>query len=141
MEVALDYPDYPYWDYDPDNYEVYYGKMNVKDLVGEEFKWIYATTYWLGSGFIGDPNSESEDIHNDYFMSNEGFLCAIGRGECQYFMYPIGNGIRPLITIPKSEIKKPIVNPETGNKVALVAILLIISASLGFYFHKNKNNA
>ena len=56
-------------------------------------------------------------------------------------MYPIGNGIRPLITIPKSEIKKPIVNPETGNKAALIAILLIISASLGFYFHKSNNNA
>jgi len=140
VEVELEYPGNMY-DWDQEQYEFFYGKMDVKDFLGEQYKWIYDITYWLGSGFIGDESTNTEDFHNDYFMSNEGFLCAIGRGECTYFMYPIGQGIRPLVIIPKSEIKKTIVNPETGNKVALVTILLIISASLGFYFHKNKNNA
>ena len=137
IEVDIEYPDEDEW-YEGD-YEFFYGKMDIKDIVGEKNKWIYDTTYWLGSGFIGDPDKIVEDIHNDYYISNEGFLCAIGRGECTYFIYPIGNGIRPLVIIPKSEVKKPIVNPETGNIAALIIILMISFISIGFYTYKNKN--
>ena len=114
--------------------------MDIKEYTGEKHKWIYNTTYWLGSGFEGDDTTPNEEMHNDYYISNEGMLCAIGRqGECQYFNYPIGNGIRPLVTIPKSEIKKPIVNPETGNIAALIIILMISFIIIGFYTYKNKN--
>ena len=76
----------------PDNFNVYYGKMNIKNYIGNNYKWIYDTTYWLGSGFIGDPNNLGAEDSNDYYISNEGMLCAIGRGDCQYLPYPIGNG-------------------------------------------------
>lgn len=141
VEVNLEYPGADMWGWNPEEVEFFYGKMDIKDIVGEKNKWVYDITYWLGSGFIGDPNSGTEDVRNDYFISNEGYLCAVGRGECTYFMYPIGQGIRPLIIIPKNEIEKPIVNPETGTKEALAAILIIIGITLGFYLYKTNKEA
>lgn len=140
VEIEFDYPEGGLYGYDQDKYEYFYNFMDIKEYTGEKHKWIYNTTYWLGSGFIGDDTTPNEEMHNDYYISNEGMLCAIGRqGECQYFNYPIGNGIRPLVTIPKNEIKKPIVNPETGNIAALIIILMISFISIGFYTYKNKN--
>ena len=107
--VDLEYPDYNH-----DTYEFYYGKMDIKNYLGNNYKWIYDVTYWLGSGFIGDPNTD-RDYHNDYYISNEGMLCAIGRGECSYFPYPIGNGIRPLVNIPKSAVRYNIHTKTDGN--------------------------
>ena len=99
----------------PDNFNVYYGKMNIKNYIGNNYKWIYDTTYWLGSGFIGDPNNLGAEDSNDYYISNEGMLCAIGRGDCQYLPYPIGNGLRPLVTIAKSEVAYKINTKTDGH--------------------------
>ncbi len=98
-----------------ENLNVYYGKMNIKDYIGNGHKWIYSTTYWLGSGFYGDPNNTGFEGGNDYYISNEGMLCAIGRGECTYLPYPIGNGLRPLVTIAKSEVAYKIKTKTNGH--------------------------
>ena len=100
---------------DASNYEFLFGKMDIKKYLGNQYKWIYDRTYWLGSGFWGDLNINYQDIHNDYYISNEGMLCAIGRGECKYFQYPIGNGIRPTITINKNIVKYKINTKTDGN--------------------------
>ncbi len=113
-DITLDF-EYP--NEDPVNYNgIYYGKMDIKDYVSTDYKWIYDVTYWLGSGFLGDT-SVGEDVTNDYFISNEGMLCAIGRGECVYFPYPVGNGIRPLVTISASNI-----GTTTNNKKFLIRV-------------------
>ena len=98
--VDLEYPeDGSYYDY-PYSFT---GKMDITNYLGDGYQWLYDITYWLGSGFIGDA-SETPDYFNDYYISNEGMLCAIGRGDCAYMPYPVGNGIRPLVTIPKSTL-------------------------------------
>lgn len=75
----------------------YINKMNIKDYVTENYKWLYGVTYWLGSG---NESSEGNKVEaHDYYISNEGLLCALGRGLCVYLPYPIGNGVRPLVTI------------------------------------------
>ena len=142
VEIELEYPDGNISWYDPEEIEFWYGHMDIKEYTGDH-KWIYNTTYWLGSGFESSPDIDpNTDYHNDYYISNEGMICAIGRqGDCTYFEYPIGNGIRPLVTIPKNEIAKPIVNPETGQTVAIITFILIIGAATGYYFIKRKNNA
>ena len=44
-------------------------------------------------------------------------LCAIGRGECSYFSYPIGNGVRPVITLSVNNIIDPFkITTETEGK-------------------------
>lgn len=102
------------YDNHSESFGFYYGKMNIKNLVGDN-KWIYGTTYWLGSGFFGDPNVSHSEYHNDYYISNEGLLCAIGRGECNYFYYPIGNGIRPVVTVANNSVKYLIKTVTDGN--------------------------
>ena len=69
----------------------------------------------MGSGFVGDPGNAGFAEPNDYYISNEGMLCAIGRGECVYLPYPIGNGIRPLVTIAKSEVAYKIKTKTDGH--------------------------
>ncbi len=101
------------------NPEEYVAKMDIKSFIPEEYKWIYDITYWMGSGFYrtnqpgGGFISASE--FNDYFISNEGFLCALGRGECGYFRYPIGNGIRPLVLVKNENIAFKIETKTDGH--------------------------
>ena len=104
-------------EYDPDATEwpdYYTGKMDIKEFTGEKHKWIHGTTYWLGSGFYGDGVS-APDGQNDYYISNEGLLCAIGRGECSYLAYPIGNGVRPLVTVNAENVLFKIQTITDGN--------------------------
>ena len=139
IEVELEYLDNSYNGIDP---TPYVAKMDIKDYVGDN-SWVYSTTYWLGSGFY---ISEDEHLHtgqgseyNDFYISNEGFLCALGRGYCGYFDYPIGNGIRPVITVDNKNItytlgdsasqNKPQeashqVNPKTATGLILIFVVL-----------------
>lgn len=96
----MQWPEYIEDEYDPNSY---ISKMDIKDYIGDNHKWISSTTYWLGSGFSGDPYNV-RFMYNDFYISNEGLLCALGRGDCAYLPYPIGNGLRPLVTIPKSSV-------------------------------------
>ena len=93
----------------------YIGKMDVKDYVPEKYSWLYDRTYWLGSGFQGYDYAGSFSEFNDFYVSNEGFLCALGRGECGYFQYPIGNGLRPVVTVKTSIINFKIETKTDGH--------------------------
>ena len=112
---------YDNWLDEEKSYISYTGKMDIKQYVPSRFDWIHSISYWLGSGFnvtyeqslAGTEGSE----YNDYFISNEGLLCAIGRGECSYFSYPIGNGVRPVITLSVNNIIDPFkITTETEGK-------------------------
>ena len=96
------------------NEEQYSGKMDIKEYISEQYSWIYSVTYWLGSGYT---DNDSLVKYRDYYISNEGMLCALGRGECIVFVYPIGNGVRPMVTIASSNIIDPFsITTETdGN--------------------------
>lgn len=109
IDVDLEYDNNPN---DPVGH--YTGKMDITRYANNN-EWIYGTTYWLGSGFYEDSHNQHQDYENDYYISNEGMLCAIGRGECIYLPYPIGNGIRPLVTITKNDIKYKINTKTDGN--------------------------
>ena len=86
-------------------------KMDIKEYIPDKYKWIYDTTYWIGSGFVldkpesGPPGSDHFFVGNDYYVSNEGILCALGRDICLYLPYKIGNGVRPVVTISNGIIK------------------------------------
>ena len=111
--------------------EAYIGKMDVKKYAGD-FNWLYDSTYWLGSGF----KQKSLTEFNDYYMSNEGFLCALGRGECLYLPYPIGNGVRPVITINNNNIKYPI---DKKSITILTCSIIIICSILSYFLLKNNS--
>ena len=53
-------------------------------------------------------------------------LCAIGRGECVYLPYPIGNGIRPLVTISNANVRYSIKTETDGN-----GTIEVVDSSLG----------
>ncbi len=96
--------------------EDYVAKMDIKTFIPESYKWLYDRTYWLGSGFTHIEHPEiSPSEYNDYYISNEGFLCALGRGECGYFDYPIGNGIRPVVEVLNDDIMYKIETKTDGN--------------------------
>ncbi len=129
---------------------LYIGKMDINNLAkGND--WLFSTTYWLGSGFkfAGDYDQQPNPSEfNDYYISNEGILCALGRGECGYFDYPIGNGIRPVITVKNENITytlgdsasqyKPTVNPNTKAGFALIFIALTAGALSTCFIVKKK---
>ena len=103
---------------DPQSIPDYYTlKMNIKDYVPEKFSWLYENTYWIGSGFRYEDqnNFDSHSEYNDFYISNEGFLCALGRGECGYFDYPIGNGLRPAVTVLTKDINFIIETKTDGH--------------------------
>lgn len=85
--------------------------MDIKEYA-KNIEWVYDITYWLGSGFKGTDPTASE--FNDYYISNEGMLCALGRGQCGYLKYPIGNGLRPAITIFSDNLRYTI-KTRTGG--------------------------
>ena len=91
--------------------DAYIGKMDIKEYA-KNIEWVYDITYWLGSGFMGTDPTASE--FNDYYISNEGMLCALGRGQCGYLKYPIGNGLRPAITISSDNLRYTI-KTRTGG--------------------------
>ena len=103
LEIELEYPEF---DNNSNSVEQFIGKMEITDYVSEEYNWIYSVTYWLGTGFItNDPSSFVQ--YNDYYISNEGMLCALGRGTCTYLAYPIGNGVRPFVEMSEDNLTYP----------------------------------
>ena len=91
--------------------------MDIKEYVKDKYKWLYSITYWLGSGYKENGELDGQVDYLDYYISNEGFLCALGRGNCAKFIYPIGHGVRPMVTLSASNIKLPfIIQTQTdGN--------------------------
>ena len=139
ITVKMEMPD---WSLEYENLEDrYIGKMDIKEYIPDKYKWIYSITYWVGSGFeISDEEATSlgslVSKTNDYFISNEGILCSLGRGDCGYFQYPIGQGLRPLITVPTTsilnndyEIEETKPNPETKDIAIILLLVLAITAA------------
>ena len=87
-------------DFSDGSYPYFYTeKMDIKEYVPEKFKWVYDRAYWLGSGYKGQRD------YFDYYISNEGYLCLMGRAICLYFRYPTGNGVRPVVVINNEYIE------------------------------------
>lgn len=137
VEVVLDYVN-PSDIVNPfsDPEAVHIGKMDIKEYIPNNHKWIYGVTYWLGSGFKIDDAVVNE--YNDYYITNEGMLCALGRGECSYFAYPIGNGVRPLVTISSSEIQFLIRTKTDGHGTIEVVDHSPGGESIRFRVNSNK---
>ena len=108
IEVNLEYPQT--WSSDGPPEDNYIAKMDIKKYLGNNYEWLYDRTYWLGSGY-----KFNGQIDMDYYISNEGMLCALGRGECVPLPYPVGNGVRPLVVIAESDIKYSINTHTDGN--------------------------
>ena len=135
-------------------------KMDIKTFAGTKYKWLFDSTYWLGSGYYEKDNIDfglGNFEYNDYFVSNEGFLCAIGRGECTYLPYPIGQGVRPVITVKNTNMEvagatssddaetkevdpKKEDNPNTsvGKIITSVVLLMFTSACFLIYLSNRK---
>ncbi len=107
--VELNYPE---WSEEITKEDYITGKMDITKYVSNDYKWIYDRSYWLGSGFKTEGGRSD---FNDYYISNEGMLCAIGRGECGYLPYPIGNGVRPLVTLTVDNVLFIIRTKTDGN--------------------------
>ncbi len=138
VDVKLEY-DRTGNDQEPD---FYIGKMDISEYA-KKSKWIYDRTYWLGSGFKDEDTStvHGDDMvsqFNDYYISNEGFLCALGRGNCGYLAYPIGNGLRPLITIKNNIIKFKIKTQTDGHGSIEVIQESLGGESIRFRVNANK---
>ena len=103
---------YPEWSEEITKEDYITGKMDITKYVSNDYKWIYDRSYWLGSGFKTEGGRSD---FNDYYISNEGMLCAIGRGECGYLPYPIGNGVRPLVTLTVDNVLFIIRTKTDGN--------------------------
>lgn len=106
IEVNLEFPEIDYSELN--SAEQFIGKMDIKEYLGDNYKWLYDVTYWLGSGYeITDEEGFLREGYRDFYISNEGMLCALGRGECIYLAYPIGNGVRPLVEISEENLVYP----------------------------------
>ena len=111
VEVQLEYDDFSH-STDEELINSHIGKMDITKYIPDNYKWLYDATYWLGSGF---KNNDGGMEYNDYYISNEGLLCALGRGDCAYLPYPIGNGVRPVVTISNGDLLYLIRTITDGN--------------------------
>ncbi len=123
------------------------GKLPLADKIPEKYKWLYATTFWLGSGSLWETEIQDNygvSEYNDYYFTTEGILCSLGRGICHYTDIPIGGGVRPVLTINNEYIKQAISedssvkeNPNTKDiAISLALIGLILSLSVILYNKK-----
>ena len=62
---------------------------SLKDYIPEEYSWIWTTTYW----------TRTRNGDNMFFVDSWGDIC-----NAYYCAVDVGAGIRPVVTIPKSEL-------------------------------------
>lgn len=93
---------------------------SLKEKLPEEYSWLWETTYWTrtASGIY-----ESGDL--TYFVDTLGDLC--GAGSCDE---AVGAGIRPLVTIPISELKYQVITKTDGNGTVKANTILAPSGEL-----------
>ncbi len=82
-------------DYDEISDGYFYRIGSIKDIVSEEYSWLWGTTYWLRSGILDDYG------YMDYtlFVESKGDLCAD-----YYCAESVGAGLRPVITMNAEDI-------------------------------------
>ncbi len=70
----------------------------ISELLPEGYEWLYSTTYWLQSAEAIPYQTYSE--YHSLFIDTLGYLCS--SSEC---LFPLGAGIRPVVTISKTNIE------------------------------------
>ncbi len=122
----------------PSNDPIYahVGQMDIREFVPNNQKWIHSISYWLGSGF--KKPDDPANTYNDYFIADAGLLCTLGRGVCSVFQYPVGIGLRPLVTISTSNIEYLIRTKTDGHGTIEVIDHSPGGASIKFRVNSNK---
>ena len=112
------------WEDDPYlDYDLGISKFNIKEYVPEKYKWLYGTTYWIGSATL--YKYEEWTTYFDEFLSTVGDYCSYSRG-CH--ISKMGVGLRPVVMINTDDIEKAtIVNPKTADNINLYILSGIIS--------------
>lgn len=78
---------------------------SIKEKLGENYEWLWGTTYWLRTLSV----SEDGDI-SQYFIDTLGDLCT---GD--YCFYSMGAGVRPVVTISTEDVTYNIETKTDGN--------------------------
>ena len=123
--------DAPYMDY-----ELFIYKFNIKDYVPEKYKWLYGTSYWVGSATLYKEDEMA--FYFDEFLSTVGDYCSYSRG-CR--ISKMGLGLRPVITVNSSDIEVQEINPQTADLFGLyvgVGLASILGIATCLYLIKKK---
>ncbi len=82
---------------------------SLKELVPEDYSWLWSTTYWMQTMYV--DNYYTSYVTGDiYFVDTLGNICAAF--DCPT---SIGAGIRPLVSIPAEDIIYTIKTITDGN--------------------------
>ncbi len=85
----------------------YYVLGNLKDLLSEEYSWLWSTTYWTNTS---TAEQKANGTGKRYFIDTLGYLCS--EQSCGS---AIGAGVRPVVTISVEEIKYEVKTKTDGN--------------------------
>lgn len=119
------------------DYELILSKRNLinENLISNNYKWIYGTSYWLGTSM------KIYDEWFDFFMTTLGDFCQAGNA-CT--VPNIGLGLRPVVTVDKNIVidTNVINNPATYDNIMKfiiggVVALIVVMGSV-FLIIKNK---
>ena len=93
----------------PSTYKIEFG--DLKPYIPNDYSWLYSTTYWNSTVF-----DAKEAARKSYFVftAEQGKLCGAGFLTCAPET-TLGCGVRPVITIPTSEIEYNIQTKTDGN--------------------------
>lgn len=104
------------------DYDMGLSKINIVEYVPEEYKWIYGTTYWIGSATV--YKHLDWQTYYDEFLSTVGDYCSYSRG-CH--ITKMGVGLRPVVMISSDDILLGEDNPQTSDLFGLYLIIGFIS--------------
>lgn len=90
------------WSEDPVTGDELYILGSIKELLPEEYSWLWGTTYWT--------RTVEPSFSKIYFIDTLGDLCAVN-----YCWTTIGAGIRPVVTIAASDVVFKIYTKTDGN--------------------------
>ncbi len=82
---------------------------NLKDYVPAEYNWLYSTTYYTRTTYAG-TDSHYDEVTNIFFIDTLGNFC--NGSTCSI---SLGAGIRPVITVPREDVKYNIEVETTGD--------------------------
>ena len=94
-------------------YDINLAFGDIKSLIPKKYSWLYSTTYWNSSAL---KSNNTNGGHFFLFTTSLGKVCGAGLPYC----YPetlLGAGVRPVISINKSDLKYIIktVTDSVGN--------------------------
>ena len=122
---------------------------NIKPYIPDKYKWLYSTTYWNRSyydktdhGLNPKPYASSNN-RLFVFTAEQGKICGAGFSNCA-IETTLGCGIRPVVTIPASDVTYKINTKTDGNGTIEVVdnsaggktILFRLNGKKGFSLNK-----